>query len=344
MNPEVAQYEALGKELLRRCMAEEEPEDLRRWLTDTLARLGGGEPTAILTWEQSFDLVDQMLAKYAQIAATPEAERKVLSWPWSSWNELIDPLEAGMLATLSAPDGQGKTIYAEQIAEHWAKNKNRIVYVHYELNRELMMLRRTARHTFITARELKSGHLTRAQLDTVAEVRPRLLAWDGYITYIHSPGWTAERTIAELDRLVSEHECDGVILDYLEKVSASKRQIQMYGNNLYQREADNVEQFKNFAERTGIPLLMVAQMSKAGKQAEADKMDRNDMRGAGEKSEKSNLVVLIRRKRTPEGYSDEVDVMVDKNTMGRTGAMRQLMRPEYFSVGDLATATPAGRR
>lgn len=335
MNPEVAQYEALAKELLRRCMAEEDPYDLHHWLVETLARLGGGDESAILTWPDSFTLVDTMLARYEEIANTPESERKVLSWPWDTWRKLIDPLDDGMLGVITAPDGQGKTIYAESLAEHWAGHKQRVIFVHYELNRKLMMLRRTARHTSITSRELKSGRLTQEQKHKVEAVRPRLLAWDGYITYLHTPGWSMERTVAELRRLHSEGECDVVILDYLEKASASRRQLQMFGSNTYQREADNVEQLKTFAETTGAPVIMVAQMNKEGKSTAFGKVDRTDMRGAGEKSDKANLVVLIHRDRVDDGYSNTVDVLVDKNTMGGTGAFHQIMQPEFYRVADM---------
>ena len=336
MNPDLAQFEAMAKEILRRCMAEDDPTDLRQWIAETLARLGGDiSSSAIMTWTESFDLVDSMVEDYERIAATPAAERKILEWPWQSWRKLIDPLEDGMLGVVTAPDGHGKTIYAESIAEHWAEHKNRVVFVHYELNRKLMMLRRTARHTNILARSIKEGNLNAAQKQLIASVRPRLLSWDGYITYLHTPGWSMEKTTTELSKLHEEGQCDVVVLDYLEKVSASRRQLQLFGSNIYQREADNVEQLKNYAESTGVPVLMVAQMSKAGKGTSFDKMDRTDMRGAGEKSDKANLVVMLNRERTGEGYSNEVDVLIDKNTFGATGTLKQYMQPEYYRVGDL---------
>jgi len=336
MNPEIALYEAMAKELLRRCMAEEEPDDLRRWITETLARLGGGDTNAIMTWAESFTLTDNMLARYEEIANIPEKERKVLSWPWASWTRIIDPLDEGMLGVVTAPDGAGKTIYAESIAEYWAEHKNRVVFVHYELNRKLMMLRRTARHTNIDSRLMKEGRLSVEQKRVISNIRPRLLAWDGFITYVHTPGWTMERTISELTRLQADGDCDAVVLDYLEKAAPSGRQSKLYGSNQYQREADNVEQLKNFSESTGVPVLMVAQMSKEGKGRSFDRMDRTGMRGAGEKSEKANLVIVMNRERIADGYSNSVDVLVDKNTMGATGAFTQIMRPEYFQVGDPA--------
>ena len=334
MNVELVQYEALAKEIIRRCLAEDDPTDIHKWLSDTLVRLGGGDNAAALTWTEFFDLMDQILEQYELMAKQGEQDRKVLAWPWSSWRNLIDPLEEGMLGVITAPDGQGKTIYAESIAEYWAEHKNRVVFVHYELNRKLMMLRRTARHASITVRELKSGKLNREQKDRINAICPKLTGWDGYITYLHTPGWSMERTVVELAKLRAEGQCDVVVLDYLEKAAASRRQLQMFGSNLYQREADNVEQLKNFAESTGSPVLEVAQMGKEGKSRSSDIIDRNAMRGAGEKSDKANLVVLLKRERTEAGYSNEVDVLVDKNTMGGTGSFKQIMQPEFFRVGD----------
>jgi len=338
MNPDLATYEALAKEILRRCMAEDDPNDIRTWIADTLTRLGGeAGADAIMTWEDSFLLTDAMVAEYERQASIPESQRKVLQWPWETWRRLIDPLEDGMLGVVTAPDGLGKTIYAESIAEYWAQHKNKVVFVHYELNRKLMMLRRTSRHTSILARLIKEGHLTPGEKEAIAEIRPRLLSWDGFITYVHTPGWSMEKTIGQLSALQSEDKCDVVVLDYLEKVAASRRQIQLFGSNVYQREADNVEQLKNFAESTGIPVLMIAQMSKAGKTTNFDTLDRTGMRGAGEKSDKANLVVMLNRERTKDdGYSNEVDVLVDKNTMGATGTFKQWMQPEYYRVADLA--------
>jgi len=337
MDPELAQFEALGKDILRRVMAEDDPEEIRTWLGHTIERLGSGDSeNALLTWPESFELMDKVLENYKTLANTPESLRRDLSWPWKSWNSIIDAPEEGMLSLITAPDGQGKTIYGESIAEHWAKQKNRVVFVHYELNRKLMMLRRTSRHTGIMVRDMKSGRLNDLQLEEIRKVKSKLLSWEGYISYLHTPGWTMEQTVAELRKMNADDECDVIVLDYLEKASASNRQLKLFGTNTYQREADNVEQLKNFAEVSGIPIVMIAQMSKAGKQTGFDNVDRTGIRGAGEKSDKANLVVMLKRDRIEDGYSNEVDVLVDKNTMGGTGTFKQLMQPEYFRVGDIA--------
>jgi replicative DNA helicase len=340
MDPDVAQYEAVGKELLRRCLADETATDLHAWLSATLARFGGGDDNAALTWPASFDYYDALLAKRDAQAALPLNERRLIDWPWASWNSFIDPLEAGMLVSITAPDGQGKTIVVECLAEHWARRRHKVVFVHYELNWTLMLDRRTARHTSIPVRTLKSGIMSPAQRSMVAEVRPRLLAWEGDITYLHTPGWTMERTVAELRKLHAAGACDVAVIDYLEKAQPSKRQLQMYGSNTWEREADNVEQLKVLAEAVELPVVMVAQMSKAGKDETARTMDRNAMSGSASKSNKANVVILLRRERMADGnYSPTVHVQIDKNTMGGTGGFDQVMQPEFFRLGDVYDST-----
>jgi len=336
MNAELAQYDALQRELLQRITAEMEPADILEWLKRQIARIGGGDDSAALAWAESFDWYDALLAKRDALALLPLSERRLVDWPWPSWNNLIDPLEPGMLASIAAPDGQGKTIVVECLAEHWASRRLKVVFVHYELNRALMMDRRTARHTSILVRTLKSGTMTPEQRTAVKQVRPRLLAWEGEITYLHTPGWTMERTVQELSKLHADGRCDVVIIDYLEKVAPSTRQVALYGQQVYMRQADDVERLKNFAESNEVPVAMVAQMKKTGKDETWQKMDRNDIGGSGAKSDKANLVVILKRDREETGnYSNTVHVQVDKNTMGATGAFDQYMQPEYFRLADI---------
>lgn len=335
MNPEIAQYETLAKDLMQQCLSVDDPAALHQWIIDQLARMGGAPDGAILTWPASFDLFDALLAKYEQTAKIPEAQRKTLDWPWASWAQMIDPLEPGMLALVTAPDGAGKTLYAEMIAEHWAKKRNRVAYCHFELSRNLMTLRRTARHTSLTVRQLKGGTLTPEQRGKVADARRQLLEWEGYISYIHTPGWTMESTTAALRQLANDGQCDVAVIDYLEKASVSERQTKTFGTNPYQREADNVEQLKTFSETTGVPVLMVAQMNKAGKGQSFENVDRNSITGSGDKSNRANLVVILSRERVATGYSATVMGLIDKNTMGACGTFEQFMQPEFFRVGDI---------
>jgi replicative DNA helicase len=332
---EAVNLEALFLEGLRKIHAEEEGDEILAWARRRLDVIGGDTDVALMTWAESFDFTDAMLKRYEELAKLSPEQRKVLDYPWSSWNKVIRPLAPGMLATVTAPDGMGKSTYAECLADHWAAHHRYVVYVHYELNKEIMMQRRLARHARVPVAVIADSLMTPEQKRSVAEVRPRLTQWAGQINYLHTPGWTMERTVEAIRKLQGDGLCDVVVIDYLEKVAASTRQMKMR-LDWYQREADNVETLKNFAEASGIPVVMVAQMTKAGKGKDKNTVDRTDVKGAGEKTDKANLVVLLSRKRENDGYADVVDVLIDKNTMGKAGAQfQQYMTPEYFDVRDL---------
>lgn len=300
---------------------------------------------ALMEFGESFQTYSDILADRAALAG----QESPWSWPWATWNRIIGNLEAGLVTMLAGGDGMGKTTFLERIAEHWAQKGNQIVFVHFELNRRVVLDRRMARHSGIPMRTLQSGQLSKteqAEKDTADNL---MQSWLGNIHYLYCPGWNMRQVVRELDALVKAGKCDGVIVDYLDKAAGSSQQIKLFGSNAYMRQADDVETLKNFAEKSDVRMVTATQLNKEGKTGTAKSLNRSDMRGAGEKSEKSNVVVLLHRKRLddgmkapnggyivePGGYSPTVDVRIDKNTLGPTGDFKQIMKPSRFNVEDL---------
>lgn len=331
--PELEPYLVLAQELMRHVYAEESPEEINAWLLAQMGRLSGSKADdAVLLWDESFELYERIMAQRAADALIPESERKPLTWPWATWSSLIDPLGPGMLAVMAAADGEGKTLYAECIAEHWASKGCQVVFLHFELNPALMLDRRTVRHTGISRRVLLGGQLSPQQEIDRKRANDRMRPWPGGITYIHTPGWTVEKALSEVRVLRGQELCDVFVVDYLEKASPSPRQLKVYSANMYAREANDVELIKSFAEQNEIPALLIAQLNKAGKGQSFDVLDRTSIRGAGEKTEKANVVILLRRE-TRE--SQTVKVRIDKNTVGPLGNFSQFMETARFRVLDI---------
>lgn len=337
-NAETEKYLILAQELMRRIYADMTADDIHNWLQSQLMKVAThGNEAAALAWLETFPYYDELLKKREQKAALPPGERKELTWPWPSWNNMIDPLEPGLVTVIAGGDGAGKTIYAECISEHWAKSGLNVAFVHFELNRALMFDRRAARHASITRRELKNGPFNKMLHDKWNHARNVLQQYSGDITYWHTPGWSMEKVTQQLQADIEAKKCDVIVIDYLEKAQPSTRQQKMFGANKWQREADDVEWVKTFAESTETPVVLLAQMSKAGKTTGIANLDRTAIRGAGEKTEKANIVVLLNREHIEDGYSNTVDVRIDKNTLGPTGTIQQYMEGKYFRVGDITT-------
>lgn len=336
-NPETEPYLILAQELMRRIYADMSADEIHIWLQSQLSKVAThGNEKAALTWLESFPYYDDLLKKREEKEALPPGDRRELRWAWQTWNNMIDPFEPGLLAVIAAGDGMGKTIYAETQAEYWAKAGLKVAFVHFELNRAIMLDRRAARHSGLTRRELKNGPFNRALYDQWNRARNVLEGYPGDVTYWHAPGWSMEKVVKTLEVEIENGRCDVIVVDYLEKAQPSIRQQKLFGANNWQREADDVEMIKTFAERMETPALLLAQLNKTGKVTSAEHLNRASIRGAGEKTEKANIVILLNRENTDDGYSNIVNVRLDKNTLGPTGTFTQFMDGPHFRVADLA--------
>jgi len=104
-SPKIEAYMVLAQELFRRIYAEDSPEEIHNWLLAQVQKLGGHETQARLMWAESFELYEKIMQDRFEQAALPESERRVLTWPWHSWSQLLDSFDPGVLAVLSAADG-----------------------------------------------------------------------------------------------------------------------------------------------------------------------------------------------------------------------------------------------
>lgn len=159
---------------------------------------------------------------------------------------------------------------------------------------------------------------------------------------------TALRAMRQLESRVAEGVCQAVVFDYLDKVRPTRGQSQLYGNNLWERQADDMEQLKAFAEKSKLTVLTATQGNKS--MQDAGTQTRQAIQGSGQKSQKSQLVVILTRDLVGSGgmkdsngaliaaageYSPMVNVRVDKQNIGRTGGFQQVLVGQYFTVRDI---------
>lgn len=289
----------------------------------------------------------QELAKQRQAEKRAGTLRR-FNWPWDSWNRHIRPLRAGLVGLMAAPDGVGKSTYLEWIAEHWAQRGNKTVLVHLEDDHSYKVDRRNARWARVPLDAIEDETLTPLQERALADAEIQLSAWAGNLHYTHAPDWSMAQITKELQKLRDEGQCDCVVLDYIDKCSADRRQMQLYGNNQYLREGDNMEQLKNLAEKMGVPIFTATQGNK-GMLDQGREKTRQDIDGSGKKSQRSQLVVILTRDMVGAGglwdgsqqvakegdYSPVAKLRIDKQNRGKTMTFFQVFRGECYRIGDL---------
>lgn len=272
-------------------------------------------------------------------------------WPWASWNARIRPLQGGFIGILAAADGMGKTTYLEEVAEHWASKGIQTVYVHLEDNIQYKLDRRLARHARVDIAKIQDADLTPDEAEKVNRAVQKMEEWAGNLHYLDAAGESMTTILRELQSKVDEGVCQAIIFDYLDKTQPSRGQIALYSHNTWERQANDMELLKVFCTKNDIVGFTATQGNKAiqgpGTQTRAS------IQGSGQKSQKSQLVLILQRQlvgeeglRDPDGnlvarpgqYSPVVKVRIDKQNIGQTGDFQQYMIGKFFCVRDIPSA------
>lgn len=271
-------------------------------------------------------------------------------WPWFSWNNngRVRALRPGMVGILAAPDGIGKTSYLECIAEHWASRGYHVVYVHLEDSLEYKLDRRLCRRASVVMDRVESGDFSEEEQERVDNAIEDMGLWADYLHYYHAAGESMTTIVRELEARVAEGVCHAVVFDYLDKVQASRGQVKLFGDQGWERQANDMEQLKSFAEKAKVPVFTATQGNKS--MQDGGTQTRRAIQGSGQKSQKAQLVMILTRDlvgdnglRDRDGkvvaeageYSPIAKIRIDKQNIGKTGELQQYLVGKYFSVRDL---------
>jgi replicative DNA helicase len=339
-------YIRMAEKLMQMAYGNHKPEELFTFIEEEKRTLQPPrDDGALQTWDESFEHYWRVLDRRREVT---ETGGMATTYPWASWNALIDPAEPGLPILLSGDSGTGKTIYLEGFADWWAMQGLTVAISHFELNRGVMYDRRIVRHTGISRSKLKTGILTQVEEQRIMDAERRLKSWPGAIHYLHTPAWNIDELCREVRGLVRDGMCDALVFDYLDKLSASPRQMKLFGSNQTARLADDTAQWKDLLETEQIVGVSAAQLRKSGKEKRFDELVKEDIQGSGDRANFVNVVGLIHReivdaKEVDEhgevvteigGRSREARVKIAKNTMGKEGVLNQLVKASLFTVKD----------
>jgi len=258
-------------------------------------------------------------------------------------------LRPGMLGLIAASDGMGKSTFLECIAEHWAKGGLHVVYVHLEDALDYKLDRRLARWARVPLQAIEDGTQTAEQQAAMDAAQGRIDRQLPTLHYFDAAGMSMAEVTMELKARVAEGVCQAVALDYLDKVQPSRAQAKLYGDQIWERQGNDVEMLKTFAEKNRLPVITASQGNKA-MQGGGTKT-RREIQGSGAKTQKAQMVAILTREivgdkgltdergtvlAEPGEYSPFIDVRIDKQNRGRTGVtLRQFLIGQFFDIRDI---------
>ncbi len=297
-------------------------------------------------------LIDQA---FEQLELRSETKEPItgLPTPWDDFNYMTSGLQKSDLIIIAARPSMGKTALAMGIAQNVAiKKKSPVAIFSLEMAKEQLVLRMLCSEAMVDGHRLRTGYLADSDWRKVGEACSRLSEAKMWID--DSPNISVFEIRANARRLMAEHGLDLIVVDYLQLMRGVHRT-----ENRVQEIAEISRGLKSLARELRVPVVALAQLSRAVEQRPDKRPMLSDLRESGSIEADADLVVFIYREKyyklkdavavvaeeeeaekdarssRGEHKIEEAELIVAKQRNGPTGKVNVAFQPEYLRFDNL---------
>lgn len=255
---------------------------------------------------ESFDRLDELQKNAGGLRGVPTG--------FADLDDTLSGMQKSNLIILAARPGVGKTAFSLNIAMQAATlYKKKIAYFSLEMSKEELVDRLLVSQADIDAWRLKTGRLSEEDLTKLSDAMG-LLA-DSLIYIDDTPGVSVLEVRTKARRLMTEKGIDLIIVDYLQLMKGSG----LYKDNRVQEVTEISQGLKNIARELKVPVLSLAQLSRAVENRGTKQPQLSDLRESGSIEQDADVVMFLYRE--DEDERENVKLSLAKH---RNGALRQI--------------------
>lgn len=263
---------------------------------------------------------------------------------WIAVDELTGGLHDSDLVILAARPAMGKTAMALDIARRAAAAGKAVHIFSLEMSEKQLLQRQAAQVAQVSAAKFRKGTLTIADKEVLTAALEQLGELNIYID--DTAGLDILELRAKAKRAKMKRGIGLIIIDYIQ-------QIDYQGKDAYNREqavAKITRELKNLAKELNVPILALAQLSRAVETRGGSKRPQlSDLRESGQIEQEADLIAFLYR---PEYYNileDEAgnslanvaEVIIAKNRHGELATAKLRWEGAFTRFSDLEdTAFP----
>lgn len=284
----------------------------------------------------AFDRIDELHKKGGKIRGLPTG--------FNDLDTLLAGLQKSDLIILAARPSVGKTSFALDIARQVAvKTKEGVGIFSLEMSKEQLVDRLLCSQANVSLWKMRTGNLSDKEEDNdfakISEAMGRLAEAPIYID--DSSSLSIMEIRAKTRRLQMEKGLGLVIVDYLQLMEGKGK----YGDNRVQEIAEISRGLKSIARELNIPILALAQLSRAVEATNPAIPKLSHLRDSGSIEQDADVVMFIYRKAadrnfnpqdlpTEERYKAEIHIAKHRN--GPTGRADLFFDENTVSFKNLA--------
>ena len=198
-------------------------------------------------------------------------------------------LQKSDLIIIAAETSQGKTSFALSVLNNTVKFDTKVAVYSLEMKKEQLAARLMAMESGISSSQILYSPLDNWQFEKLDKSINGL--YNSSILFDDRSTSNIDTIINSIRAMVSKHQIDGVIIDYLQILS-----VNMKGSNKEQQMADVARRLKNLAKELDIWIIALSQLNRDNQNPVPSI---NRLRDSGQIAEAADVVIFIYR---PEAY------------------------------------------
>jgi replicative DNA helicase len=245
------------------------------------------------------------------------------------FDRLTHGYQKGDLIILAARPSVGKTALSLNMTINAAvRHKVPVAFFSLEMPKEQLAMRMLCAESVVRSEAVRNGSLSEKDWEKLAKGIQELSAAKIFID--DTPSLPVMELRSKARRLKMEQDIGLIVVDYLQLLRYPYR-----SENRQQEVAEITRTLKATARELEVPVLALAQLSRASEQRSDRRPTLSDLRESGEIEQAADLVMFIYREdyqnhQAPQSDSAGlVEIILGKHRNGPTGQVPLVFRKEY---------------
>lgn len=267
-------------------------EGLENDLTGIVATIEGGATT-------THSLMDAADLAIANIDAARRRGGDVsgISTGFRALDRILAGLHAPDLVLIAGRPSMGKSLLAGVIAYNVARSRKddgaacEVMLSSLEMSAAQYGHRILSSQTGIASEAMRKGHVSDDEMTALIDARQDMAPFP--VTIDDEPRMTVARLRNRARRRQRRHGLDLLVVDYIQKITASEAMRRRYSNVADMTEISG--DLKALAKELGVPLIAVSQLSRAVEQREDKRPTLADLRESGALEQDADVVIFAYR-------------------------------------------------
>lgn len=229
--------------------------------------------------------------KNLEILSQSKSDVTGIATGWYDIDKLTTGLHGSQLIIIAARPAMGKTAFALNLATNVALNSGKpVALFNLEMGAEQLANRMLSSLGQVEGNKIATGKLMNDDWKRINEAISQLSEAKLYMD--DTPGLTIGEIRSKCRRLASSDEGLGlVVIDYLQLITSSTN----YGTNRQQEVSDISRSLKTMALELNVPVIALAQLSRAVDSRENKRPIISDLRESGSIEQDADIVAFLYR-------------------------------------------------